>query len=130
MQREVLPQAPRELNPEIPPELEQIILRVLSKEPAARYRTADQLGRVLVTYQQDMKRTKQEPPLITTGTHSSAAATQPFESPTPTEGIQKKSNPLDLDWITILLALLALNAVGGLVPFFLWVFFVYNPPFR
>ncbi len=130
MQREVLPQTPRELNPEIPPELEQIILKVLSKEPAARYRTADQLGRVLVTYQEGTKRTRQEPPLIITGTHSSTAATQPFESPTPPEGIQKKSYPLDLDWITILLALLALIAVGGLVPFFLWVFFVYNPPFR
>jgi serine/threonine-protein kinase len=130
MQREVLPQAPRELNPEIPPELEQILIKVLSKEPAARYRTADQLGRVLMAYQQDTKGTRQKPPLITTGTHSSTAATQPFESPTTPEGIQKKSNPLDLDWITILLALLTLIAVGGLVPFFLWVFFVYNPPIR
>ncbi len=102
MQREVLPQAPRELNPEIPPELEQIILKVLSKEPAARYRTADQLGRVLVTYQQDTKRTRQEPRLIITGTHSSTAATQPFESPTTPEGIQKKSYPLVVDWIQIL----------------------------
>jgi serine/threonine-protein kinase len=130
MQREVLPQAPRELNPEIPPELEQILLKVLSKEPAARYRTADQLGRVLVTFQRDTKRTKQEPSLVTSGTHQSRAATRPFESATTSEGIQKKSNPLDLDWITILLALLALITVGGLVPFFLWVFFVYNPPIR
>lgn len=130
MQREVMPRAPRELNPEIPPELEQILLKVLSKEPAARYRTADQLGRVLVTYQRDIKRINQEPSLITTGTHQGTTATKPFESPAASEGIQKKSNPLDLDWITILLALLALIAVGGLVPFFLWVFFVYNPPIR
>jgi hypothetical protein len=37
-------------------------------------------------------------------------------------------NPLDIDWITIALGLLALIAVGGLVPFCLWVYFVFNPP--
>jgi serine/threonine protein kinase len=130
MQREVLPRAPHELNPDIPPELEQILLKVLSKEPAARYRTADQLGRVLMAYQQDSKRTTQKPPLRTTGSHSGTVATQPFEPPTAPDGIQKETNPLDLDWITILLALLALIAVGGLVPFFLWVYFVYNSPIR
>ena len=43
------PPSPRSLNPEISPTLESILLKVLSKEPAARYRTADQLGRVLGT---------------------------------------------------------------------------------
>ena len=40
------------------------------------------------------------------------------------------TNPLDVDWITILLALFALIAIGGLIPFYLWVYFVYNPPIR
>jgi hypothetical protein len=44
--------SPRRFNPAIPPTLEQILLRVLAKEPAARYRTADQLGRVLKQYRQ------------------------------------------------------------------------------
>jgi hypothetical protein len=35
-----------------------------------------------------------------------------------------------MDWITITLGLLALIAVGGLIPFFLWVYFTYNPPIR
>jgi hypothetical protein len=34
-----------------------------------------------------------------------------------------------MDWITVALGLLALLAVGGLIPFFLWVYFIYNPPF-
>ncbi|HRJ55235.1 MAG TPA: protein kinase, partial [Anaerolineales bacterium] len=36
-----------EYVPDIPSLLEEIIMKVLSKEPSARYRTADQLGRVL-----------------------------------------------------------------------------------
>ncbi len=39
-----------ELNPRIPDQLDQIVNKVLSKEPAGRYRTAEQLGRVLSSY--------------------------------------------------------------------------------
>lgn len=39
-----------ELNPRVPDQLDQIVDKVLSKEPAGRYRTAEQLGRVLNTY--------------------------------------------------------------------------------
>jgi serine/threonine-protein kinase len=44
------PVPPRHFNPNLPPSLEQIVLKVLSKEPSQRYRTADQLGRVLITF--------------------------------------------------------------------------------
>ena len=47
MHREANPIPPREINPFIPETLQDVILKVLSKEPSARYRTADQLGRVL-----------------------------------------------------------------------------------
>ena len=49
MHRESLPPSPRQITPAIPEPLEQILLKVLSKEPSSRYRTADQLGRVLST---------------------------------------------------------------------------------
>lgn len=38
------------LNPNVPAQLEQIVNKVLSKEPAGRYRTAGQLERILRTY--------------------------------------------------------------------------------
>ncbi|HZD51776.1 MAG TPA: protein kinase, partial [Woeseiaceae bacterium] len=38
------------LNPAVPVQLEQIICKVLSKEPSGRYRTAGQLERILRTY--------------------------------------------------------------------------------
>jgi serine/threonine protein kinase len=39
-------------NPAVPETMERIIHKVLAKEPAARYRTADQLGRILISYRQ------------------------------------------------------------------------------
>lgn len=39
-----------DLNPNIPVHLDRILQKVLSKEPASRYRTADQLGRILISY--------------------------------------------------------------------------------
>ena len=41
-----------EFNPSIPTQLEQIINKILSKEPSGRYRTAGQLGRILSTYRE------------------------------------------------------------------------------
>jgi hypothetical protein len=38
--------------------------------------------------------------------------------------------PLDIDWPSVVLGLLALIAVGGLIPFWMWVYFVYNPPIK
>ena len=49
MHRLVAPIPPSQLNPLIPLNLEQACLKVLSKEPSARYRTADQFGRVLIS---------------------------------------------------------------------------------
>lgn len=41
-----------EYNPHIPNELARIVEKVLQKEPKARYRTADQLGHVLIGYRE------------------------------------------------------------------------------
>ena len=38
--------------------------------------------------------------------------------------------PVKIDWISVGLGLLALVAVGGLIPFWMWVYFVYNPPIK
>jgi serine/threonine-protein kinase len=48
-----LPPLVGEFNPTVPEQLEQIVAKVLSKEPSGRYRTADQLGRVLRTYREN-----------------------------------------------------------------------------
>lgn len=39
-----------EINPNVPEQLDRIIQKVLAKDPGARYRMADQLGRILINY--------------------------------------------------------------------------------
>lgn len=130
--RQVMPKAPREINPAIPPTLEQILLKVLAKEPAARYRTADQLGRVLTNFMQhsNLAATVTSPPVPFPPPERTDSPTTPNlpSRPVLLELDRPEKNPLDIDWITIALGLLALIAVGGLVPFFLWVYFAFNPP--
>lgn len=118
MHREIEPLPPRQINPEISADLERILLKVLAKEPSARYRTADQLGRVLITFAENAR------PV------SYSARPTPLE-PDPQPEMQPAYQPISpgraagsesgLDWISILLGLLALIAVGGLIPFWLWV---------
>jgi len=132
MHREALPLPPRKLNPDIPVALEQIIMKVLAKEPSARYRTADQLGRVLTSFQQSEK---------SAAVHSGASAPQVSRSQ-PVKGEQnfapslegnleepyEEDETFNIDWGTIGLALGAIIAVGGLIPFWLWIWFTFNPP--
>ncbi len=122
---EAPPTPPSEYVPDLPPAVEQIILKVLSKEPAARYRTADQLGRVLMTFG-DVRampalsltpEIRSQPTVETLGTATAAAA------PIANAG-------RGMDWISVVLGLLALLAVGGLIPFWLWIYFLYYPPLR
>ncbi|HML40020.1 MAG TPA: protein kinase [Bellilinea sp.] len=139
LHREVPPVPPRKLNPEIPPALEQIILKVLAKEPSARYRTADQFGRVLSSFLAN----KEGANLPAAGQSAAAErASTPVASYLPPVTIpnntpvtdtadpaaDQEESILDIDWKTIGLALFAIIAVGGLVPFWLWIWFSFNPP--
>lgn len=138
MHREAAPVPPRQFNPYIPASLEQIILKVLSKEPASRYRTADQFGRVLVNFLHPSQ--PLHPPQVARspaglGVSPLPGQTQIKETSKPRTNTETSPahfddphNPLDIDWGTWALALLALLAVGGLIPFLLWVYFTYNPP--
>ena len=154
LHKTIPPLPPRQFNPSIPPELEEIILKVLSKEPSRRYRTADQLGRVLITFTERPEIAHQNAPALQgtpvnppTVDRPSTFQTNipPPKQPTTRMPIQPaqpvrqslfKTEPkpepslLDIDWITLGLGLLTLIAVGGLIPFWLWVFLVFNPPGR
>jgi eukaryotic-like serine/threonine-protein kinase len=160
MHRSAFPTPPHRFNPAIPPTLEEIILKVLSKEASARYRTADQLGRVLMTFNeqlslepagvrpvskpvpsQPISQPSRKPPTSAATLHSPLpggttrqASTPPKPAlseakplPSSQETAATGENPLDIDWITLILGLLTFLAVGGLVPFCLWVYLVYNP---
>ncbi len=139
LHREVNPVPPSKLNPDIPPALEQIILKVLSKEPAARYRTADQLGRVLSNFL-NSEATQGSPaysyPVPPAGVPANPAGSGtsipiqpgPAVSTQPSAEDSDEDTSLDIDWSLIGLALVAILAVGGLIPFWLWIWFTFNPP--
>jgi eukaryotic-like serine/threonine-protein kinase len=146
LHRESLPPSPRRFNPTISIPLEQVILKTLAKEPALRYRSADQLGRVLAAL-------AQQPPVVVqpvaapapetgysrpTQAGPGSASTREYP-PEYVEYAEEEAEPnyvvisppkrtASFDYVTWLLALLALIAVGGLIPFWLWVIYALNPP--
>lgn len=139
------PIPPSEYIPDIPPALEQIVLKVLSKEPAARYRTADQLGRVLLRFG-TQRETAPNPALNLTPEVSTSYQKPDTQPSNPVTAVSEpRSQPViklpeltlpevnvdvpevEIDWVSVGLGLLALIAAGGLIPFWIYIYFLYNP---
>ncbi|GER78274.1 MAG: serine/threonine protein kinase [Anaerolineae bacterium CFX3] len=126
-----------EYLPDAPPLLEQIEAKVLSKEPSARYRTADQLGRVLQrfgTVREAPPAPQPTPapipipePVADFLERTPSRPHAPFADPAPAAVYEAPPPPLDFDWLTIGLGLLAVFAVGGLLPLWIAVYFAWNP---
>ncbi|MCQ3954808.1 MAG: hypothetical protein DPW15_16330, partial [Chloroflexi bacterium] len=130
-----------EYVPDIPPSLEEIVMKILSKEPSSRYRTADQLGRVLQkfgTAPPPVKAAKEPvstPPVITIKQDiAERLAPQPDPEPEyyhppytpppppePAPAYQAESPSEPIDWVAVGLGLIALLAWGGLIPFGLMI---------
>ena len=117
---EVEPPLLGEILPEVSPTLEQILKKVLSKEPSQRYRTADQLGRVLMNF----GNVRSAPSLALTPEASQFGVTQPGNK------TSMLGTAFEIDWASVGLGLVALVAVLGLIPLWMWIYFVYNPPIR
>lgn len=160
MHRTTPPKPPSQLNPAISPNLDQAILKVLSKEPSSRYRTADQFGRVLISISRSIKVSpgqanmaiKPTPDELThaptphlaapsqtqpgrpiKAKPTSAGHSSPAGSNLPTKRtdmVPPSQNALDIDWGTWALVLLMVITLGGLIPFWVWIYLLYNPPGR
>ncbi len=104
----------RSLNPLVPPGLAGIVNTALSKEPAARYRTADHLGRVLKNY----RRSGDE-----------ATSSLPAGPPARAKKKEDKTAPpghKPMDWLALLLSSTAVLALLGLIPIWTLVFRRYS----
>lgn len=110
---ETPPPSPSRLNPQVPSRVEQIVLQALAKEPARRYRTATQLGQVLIEY----RRASEE------ATYAHAPA-RPLPVPVqaaeePEEEYLESSSP---DWLAWFMGALAVMMIAGLIPVWMLVF--------
>lgn len=72
-------------NPAVPPQLEKIVSKVLSKEPSGRYRTAGQLERILRSYHESSQQDTGPIVPIRSATSSSADASR--QTPLTSEGV-------------------------------------------
>lgn len=142
-----------EFNPLVPPQLDQILLKVMSKEPAARYRTGDQLGRILTAYRESSLQVTGPTPTAmtespvheqTTAIYSrphqgsyppdaeivihpgpvAGQAVRPGSFLPPASSIREDST--EHDWLAITLGILAIVALLGLIPLWYFVFLAYR----
>lgn len=137
MHRYLAPRPPSQYNQAIPSDVDQTILKVLSKEPSTRYRTADQLGRVLMAFNRPRAAAAQQAGLQPAAPAPRATLPTPAPQPPavtmyPPSALPRQmisvpeEDPLDIDWLTWGLGLLALLAAGGLIPFWVWVYFTFS----
>ncbi len=135
------PPRPRQVNPHIPPTLEQVLLKILSKEPSQRYRTADQLGRVLMSFNRPTRLVAVPEAISEPEPPQPRQPLPPISRPKPQQpgpvppvhtaaafrpAVEPEENPLDVDWITWGLALLAFIMLGGLIPLWVGIILLYT----
>lgn len=121
-------------NPQVPPQLEWIVRKLLAKEPAARYRTAEQLAIVLQEYRDRMTQAtgmyippggRPAPPRPGVPPREGRVPPPPPRSPAPPRREAAGTVPPaaaaekeGTDWLTWVLGAIATIAVIGLIP--LW----------
>jgi serine/threonine-protein kinase len=134
-----------QFNPAVPLQIERVIAKVLSKEPAGRYRTADQFGRILTTYRDNsledtgpMSDVGPQPPQAENIIERETVFYQPEERTAPRrESMQDMatvypppihySEPAveEKDWGAIILGVVALISLLGLIPLWYIVYLRY-----
>ncbi len=112
----------RQLNPDVPLQVERIVRKVLAKEPAARYRTADQLGRILDSYRRLSEQTPVvrrpavvKPQLRRVEPEEYKAVAKP--PPHRVEPREYEEEEKGRDWLAVFLGMVAVLAVLCLIPF-------------
>jgi predicted Ser/Thr protein kinase len=113
-----------QLNPQVSLQLEQIVQKVLAKEPAARYRSADHLGRILSAYRQGSGQATGFQP-VAVPAESAPAVTRPAAShvaPQVAGTYRKEPGP---DWQLWFVSAVAALAVLGLIPLWAVVYRTY-----
>ncbi len=109
-------------NPQVSQKLEWIVRKVLAKEPAARYRNADQLARILEEYRKHSEQMTGWQPALQPSPQTAAPEYAVAASPPPPA---QQAAAGTLTWV---LSGIAFIAVVGLIPLWLLVHHEYSRP--
>ena len=110
------PILPRKINPSIPEYLEKIITKALNKNPMERFTDGSEIHNELNSISENIS----ELEII-------KKENQNVSSPQKESGNNSKNEiTRKLDWSTIILSFLAIIMVGGLIPFWLFIYFSLN----
>jgi serine/threonine-protein kinase len=123
LHKEAVPVPPTRINPDLPVQLEQIILKVMAKEPSGRYRTADQFSRVLQNYNDQFISSNG---IINSQPNILQIENNDYDYGQNTENNNKVIRKNSFDWVTTLLGFIAFVLAGGLIPFWIFVWFSIN----
>lgn len=133
-----------DLRPSLPAQVAKIIQKVMAKEPAARYRTAEQLGRILETYRRDSAQSTRAVPDLPVETSARTQSPQGSSAPRPVT--PQPSRPVlapmthefpsyideaadsGPDWLAIFLGAVAMLAILGLIPLWAFVYRAWSQP--
>jgi len=109
---------PKQKNPEIPDQLNKVIIKALRKSPEKRYESGKKIYDALLSFSNHLGE-----PIIQN-------EKQYVDSKLENEEIIEKISPMSeqnkYDWWTILLSLLAIITIGGLIPFWLFIYLSIN----
>ncbi len=111
------------LNPAVPVQIDQIVRKVMSKEPAARYRNADQLATILIEYRNLAEQATSYQPLTRLPPIGQTAARAPLAA-----AAAPQAEAEGFDWLGWILGGLAAVAILGLIPLWLIVARAYSAP--
>ena len=108
--------SPQIINPAIPDYLEKIITKALEKEPRKRFANGSEIFNELNSISRNISKIGSVNKII------------PNESDHQKESSDKypQEKTTKLDWPTVILSLLAVIMVGGLIPFWLFVYYSVN----
>ncbi len=105
------PPPPSTLNPDVPPELDQVVMRALAKDPEARFPNAREMGRALVPVRRMLKdRETLGPARLAPGARASAAPAAAAHGPA-AERVRRPARRTVLAVLAVLAAALAAGTV-------------------
>lgn len=111
-----------QLNPQVPVQLEEIVRKVLAKEPSVRYRSAEHLGRIIQGYRIGASQATGLQP-VTAPPIASPVSTGPRPRPRkPPYAQEARSGP---EWQLWFVGTVAVLAVLGLIPLWAVVYRTY-----